>query len=418
MKRPTKFIKYLFQQDWRVTGFTVPVDSYFLLDDKFIHELPAGTEIVRVRTLISKKRTDHFRIKSLKGTEVKTKNIKGLKNKLLWKIRDWFFIPDVQIGWIPFALPVAIKTVKRKKIDIIMTKCPPYSVLVLGALIKLFTGVPWVIDLADPWTTATYTYFPNPAIKRINEWLEKIIFKYADRIVTVTENIVDDYRIKYPRLDSDKFCVIPNGYDIDDHQAMNVAPFPKFTLSYTGRIDLAGRDPRHLIEAFYQFLSFEPDSRQHAQLLFVGGGGEYWQTMVKDNGMDDVVIFTGNVSHETCLSYQAASDVLLIIGGGSKYEQTGKIFEYLVADKPILALIRDDAPAARIISETRTGIVLPENDIKRIADAIHRFYQLYRSQEPLWTGRNVKEIEKYDWRNHGRRLAEIFNELQKNKCNL
>lgn len=411
VKRPTKFVKYLHMHHWRVTGFTVPVDSYFLLDDKFIHELPRDTEIVRVRTLISKKQTDQFRIKSLKGTDVTSENIKGLKNKILWKIRDWFCIPDVQIGWIPFALPVAIRTIKRKKIDVIYTKCPPYSVLLLGALIKFFTRVPWVIDLADPWTTATYTYFPNPTLKRVNEWLEKMVFKYADCIVTVTDGIVADYQLKYPRLNFNKFHVIPNGFDVDDHKMIEVAMSTKFTISHTGRIDLAGRDPRNFLEACKRFIQLRPESRDHLHIVFVGGGGDYWQQIVNEKGLADLTTFTGNVSHEKCLTYQASSDLLLLIGGGSKYEQTGKIFEYLVADKPILALIRSDAPAAQIISETNSGLVIPEDDIQKIVDAINTFYQLYDLKKPLWTGRNQTAIEKYDWQNHGRKLADIFNGL-------
>ena len=318
----------------------------------------------------------------------------------MWKIRDWFCIPDVQIGWIPFALPVAIRTIRRKKIDVIWTKCPPYSLLVLGALIKRLTGVRWVIDLADPWTTASYTYFPNATIKKVNEWLEKRIFNYADRIVTVTENIVDDYKIKYPKMNFDKFMVIPNGYDVDDHKVVEPAETNKFTICYTGRIDLAGRDPRNFIDAYQQFVEENSEARENSQILFVGGGGEYWQNMVAENEMHGRVVFTGNVSHEKCLAYQAASDVLLLIGGGSKYEQTGKIFEYLVADKPILSLIRPDAPASQIVKETNTGTVISNDDIQAIKSAIEQFYNSYRNKQPLWRGRNKEAVSYTHLRAH------------------
>ena len=123
------------------------------------------------------------------------------------------------------------------------------------------------------------------------------------------------------------------------------------------------------------------------------------------------MVFTGNVSHEKCLAYQAASDVLLLIGGGSKYEQTGKIFEYLVADKPILSLIRPDAPASQIVKETNTGTVISNDDIQAIKSAIEQFYNSYRNKQPLWRGRNKEAIERYDWNNHGRELASLFNSL-------
>lgn len=413
VKRPTKFVKYLRRFNWNAIGFTVPVESLFLLDEKHLKDLPADIKIIRARTLISKKQTDNFRLKSLKGTAVTNKNIRGLKNKILWKIRDWFFIPDVQITWLIFALPKALKAINTDHIKAVYTKCPPYSVLVLGALLKMFKKVPWVIDLADPWTTASYNYFPNQRIKRINEILEKKLFRFADKIITVADNIVDDYKIKYPDLDYSKFHVIPNGFDKDDMHNLNATPYSKFTICYTGRLDVGGRDPANFLQAVAAFIHEQPAAKDNLQILFVGAGGEYWQPMLRENGLQDIVKFTGNVSHDKCIEYQLKSHVLLLIGGGSKYEQTGKIFEYIVSEKPVLGLIRSDSPAAEIINTTQTGIVIPNEDPGDIQEQIAWFYFKFQNKENLWTGWKQDEIRRYDWENHAHELAAIFDDLNR-----
>ncbi len=145
--------------------------------------------------------------------------------------------------------------------------------------------------------------------------------------------------------------------------------------------------------------------------MFVGGGGDYWQQTLKNNNLEDIVQFTGNVSHEKSIEFQMSSHLLLLIGGGSKYEQTGKIFEYLVARKPILCLIREDSPAAEIIKSTNTGIIISNEDCEKIKNTISQFYFKFKNGETLWKNRKQSEIDKYNWDNHARKLANIFNEL-------
>lgn len=411
VKRPTKFVKYLSKYNWQSVVLTAPENSYTLRDNKFIHELPNDLKIIRVRPLISKKKADQFRKDSLKGIVANSENIKGIRNKVLWKLKEWLMIPDVQVTWIPFALPRALRAIRKYKIRVIWTKCPPYSMLVLGALLKMLSGRPWVIDLSDPWTIASYNYFPNRHIKKINAIIEKILFRYADKIVTVAENIVEDYCRTYPVIPKEKYNVITNGFDPDDLENVETFEQKKFTICYTGRVDLGNRDPVNFFKALNHLIGERPEVKEHLQVLFVGGGGDYWQATVNEYNLRGIVKFIGNVSHEESIKYQFSSHLLLLIGTGSKYEQTGKIFEYLVAEKPILCLLSRETPAAEIVKKTNTGSIVSNDHIDDISVTIYNFYLKFKKHIPLGELRDKNEIMKYNWIYHAENLGRIFDSV-------
>ncbi len=78
----------------------------------------------------------------------------------------------------------------------------------------------------------------------------------------------------------------------------------------------------------------------------------------------------GQLSRDAAAALQRDADVLLLLTSpGHASQATGKLFEYLTAGRPIIALASENE-AARIVQETRTGVTVAPDDVEGIASAL------------------------------------------------
>ena len=68
---------------------------------------------------------------------------------------------------------------------------------------------------------------------------------------------------------------------------------------------------------------------------------------------------------------------------------TGKLFEYLAAERPVLVL-GEDTEAARIVSRAGVGLAASEGDPGSVADALERLIDSHRPRGP--DGRGVLRL--------------------------
>ncbi len=112
------------------------------------------------------------------------------------------------------------------------------------------------------------------------------------------------------------------------------------------------------------------------------------------------------------------SDLILLVigkGKGSKNFYTGKIFEYIRSDRPILAIVPSDGVAAQVIRETKTGTVVDPEDIEGVAGSLVKYYGQWKQgnldHSPHWDN-----VRKYSRKSQTGKLAEIFlGQIQKEK---
>ena len=95
-------------------------------------------------------------------------------------------------------------------------------------------------------------------------------------------------------------------------------------------------------------------------------------------GLSGKVIFLGHCPHARALSLQKGADILLLLGWAKGRQIPAKVFEYIGAGRPILALRSDaDDIAARLVETRRRGLVA-WNRIEAIVSAIGEFHDLWR----------------------------------------
>jgi glycosyltransferase involved in cell wall biosynthesis len=282
-------------------------------------------------------------------------------------------VPDAWLlSWVPFAVRAAWRVVAERRIDCVITTTPYESThLVAFGLGRRRPA--WVADFRDGWSFEPHRPpFPTAAQGALDRRLERAVVTSADRVVGATLPIVEDFR---ERLGVDA-AYVPNGWDPGVAPPEGGDPAPELTpgrvtVLHTGTLSGAwGRDPRSLFDALELLASRRPRVAERLELLLVGRVEPDLERLLAGGRLGPLVRAAGHVTRAASLDLQRRADALLLVTAArNRGEATGKLFEYLGAGRPILALAEGNE-AARIVRETQTGITVPPDDPGAIADAL------------------------------------------------
>jgi glycosyltransferase involved in cell wall biosynthesis len=243
-----------------------------------------------------------------------------------------------------------------------VTTSPPHSTQLIGlALKKRFKTIRWVADLRDPWTDIYYyNQFKHTAIARkIDRNYERQVVENADLLISVSEDVKRIFADKSAHPIADKTVVIPNGFDSEDFRMNELPQEKKKVITYTGTISEA-YDVDSLLAALLQ-LSGEWSEK--LLIRFVGKVPSTIASRFRETGFE--VELVGYVDHQKSIEYLFRSDLLLLVipkVDNNKGILTGKFFEYLAAQKPVLAIGPVDGDLAQIIAETSCGEIFDYAD--------------------------------------------------------
>jgi glycosyltransferase involved in cell wall biosynthesis len=285
-------------------------------------------------------------------------------------------VPDENVPWSTFALPVAIRLVRREGIDVVLTTSPPPSLHLLGAAVKRTTGAAWVADLRDPLTAHPHRRGYESQLARVKEravgGVGRLVASQADAIVAASDAIAEEMRGLEPKA---KVVTIANGCDFDDFAGLEHHASDRLRITHAGHFH-GKRDPKPFLRALAGSGLDDVVARFAGD--FRAADREYAEAL----GLGDRIEVLGNVSRRRSLELQRDSEALLLLipesGGRERGVLTGKIFEYLAAERPILAAVPPDGAAARLVRDTGAGIVVPPGDEDALRKALldlHRRWQ-------------------------------------------
>lgn len=386
--RLLRFVRNLDALGWRVSVLTIDPASYRAgvpLDERLCAEIPAQVHVIRTRV---PGRRPHAAASPRAGVG-KTESTEapprppeaGLKRTLRRFWQDVTSTPDHELAWWLAAVPAGMRLVREGRADVILSSAPPFTCHLVAAEIARRSKHPWVADFRDPWSRAPWgiEWRNKGWTGAVHRRLERLTIERASRVVLNTPPMQEDFAAHYPPTIAAKFLTIPNGFDGDAldrgmKAVQRTAPADTLVLCHTGSLYQA-RDPRPLFRALASLRrdgELPPDAL-HLQLVG-GSGGEFdAQGEVKRLGLEGVVEFIPPVSHGESLGYLRAADVLLVVQPDTRVQVPVKLYEYLWARKPILALASDGA-VADLINEGRVGRVVAADDERAIAAALRAFY--------------------------------------------
>jgi glycosyltransferase involved in cell wall biosynthesis len=403
--RVTRLFRYLPDFDWQPV--VVTSDRYGgLPDDEARHVHRAGDLV-------------HNLFKPLRRGKIrdvppeKQYLIPTIPNQSLFgRLRDQVMVPDTKLGWLPGAVRLGQNLIDRYRPDVIFSTSPPETAHLVGLRLHQATGLPWVADLRDGWLYEP----PQLALRR--QWLrsrlegtlERQAILGASAIVVSTGPIGEDLCARYPQA-AGRVTTITNGFDQADFASIRrQRPADgRFLLVYTGALG-AGAEGRSA-DPFFDGLAMLTRQRPELPLRvrFVGNIREQEKAAALARGLAPYVEFLPPVSRHDAHQQQRDADALLLVTApGRRSEATSKLYEYIAAGAPILALAQGNA-AAEIVSRYELGVSTPADQPAAIAAALEELIQAQAAGKP-WPG-FAEAQRRFEWHNLAGQMAALFDSL-------
>ncbi|MRX64639.1 glycosyltransferase [Maribacter luteus] len=380
VQRWLKFVKYLPHFGITPIVYIPENPNYPILDNSFVKEVPKDViiykhpirEPYKLAGLFSKK--DAKRISS--GI-ITTKNQSIIEKAMLW-VRGNFFIPDARKNWVGPSVKFLDAIIDKERIDTVVTTGPPHSIHLIGNRLKELKGIRWLTDFRDPWTSIGYHKKLKLTRKSQLEHkrLEHQVLNNADGI------IVTSYTTKkeFETITDKPISVITNGFDSDDQ---GHAPLTKdFTISHIGSL-LSGRNPLVLWKVLGELVNENEGLKTSFKLRLAGVISEDVLQTIKDSGLENHTEILGYISHEEAITLQQQSQVLLLVEIDSKETRgilPGKLYEYMAAERPILAIGPEKWDAAQIIADTHSGFSFGYSDENELKDVLLKWFWAYKNE--------------------------------------
>ncbi|MEN6517713.1 MAG: glycosyltransferase [Methanospirillum sp.] len=331
-------------------------------------------------------------------------------------VRSRLIVPDAYVGWIPDTVRAGRRIVRDRDIDLIYVSVSPFSACRIGTRLQEKTGLPLVIDFRDAWTLAPnpITYV-HPALRRKNERLEVEAFRAADRIVTATEGIAEQYAEKYP-FAAEKLVPILNGFDCDDIPS-RVEPFEKFTIAYTGFF-YGAQSPHVFLQALGRIVREHLIPDDELRFLWAGRDVPWVREMIRDEGIGHVVRYLGLVPKREADELLYRSHLLFfLLGENERVTQrrilTGKIFPYLASGRPILALVPEGDARDLIERYSGDSYIITNGPVDEVVSAILDAFRRWKTGDlpPTMDPRTEEFRRRYNYRARAGELAAVFDSL-------
>ncbi|WP_417351431.1 glycosyltransferase family 4 protein [Flavobacterium alkalisoli] len=375
VQRWLKFVKYLPDFGIQPIVYIPKNPTYPLIDEGLQKEVSYSTKILKNNiiepyawaSVFSKKNTK----KISSGIIPDKKKQSALQRLMLW-VRGNLFIPDARVLWVRPSVTYLSNYILENKIDTIITTGPPHSLHLIGMELKKRLKVEWIADFRDPWTTIGYHKELKLSAKsqQRHKDMEKAVLNMADKLIVTSPTT----KAEFETLTNKPVTVITNGYDVE-----KVAKEPldeKFTLAHIGSF-LSERNPEILWQSLAELVNENEAFKEKLELKLIGAVSQEVFNTIEKYGLSGYVNNMGYVSHDEAISQQRKSQVLLLVEIDSPDTRCiipGKLFEYMVSERPILAIGPEGADFAQIIKATNTGVSVTYNEKELLKNAIEGYF--------------------------------------------
>jgi glycosyltransferase involved in cell wall biosynthesis len=254
--------------------------------------------------------------------------------------------------WLPYARRAARRAVNEHWPDAVLTSGPPHWAHLIGRYLQRRYKLPWVADFRDPWVTESFTPQSSGIVRRLELSCERRVMHKANLILHNAPNACALLRKAYPR-DADRMTYLTNGYDPENFPPQAQAPAnTPLRVLHAGEL-YVGRDPRPLLDAVAQLPADVPAFR----LEFMGRteyeSGADLLSDARSRGVEARVLCRPQTSYQQSLAEMAGADVLLLMDSpGRKLGVPAKLYEYLGAGRPILAVGEPDGDLAALLGQS------------------------------------------------------------------
>jgi hypothetical protein len=287
---------------------------------------------------------------------------------------DRLALPDRWASWWLSAVPRALYLIHRHRADAIWSTYPLATAHLIGATLQLITRLPWVADFRDPmveFVPHTGEYFPtNPALRRARLAIEEKAVRRGTRLVFCTAAAGRIVKDRYPDLDATRMSVIPNGYQeqpfLDaESRSMRPAAHGRSVLLHSGTVyPGADRDPTALFTALRELARQGHLNQSNFELRLRDPSNEkYFGALALKHEVGELVTIMPALPYREALGEMMSADGLLLLQGQTSNPAVpAKLYEYLRARRPIIALVHPEGETAATLRSLCVDSMAPLTD--------------------------------------------------------
>lgn len=378
VQRWLKFVQYLPEFGFAPIVYTPAHPHYPIIDSKLEDEVPGEIQILK-HPIQEPYRWGRFlfpkKTQTLSAGIIAAQQPSALEKLLLW-VRGNCFIPDTRKSWVKPSIAFLSKVIEAEGIQTLITTGPPHSLHLIGLGLKKKYPLQWLADFRDPWTSIGYhrKLRLSQASQKKHKQLERTVLTEADKIVVTSHTT----KKEFAALTTTPIQVITNGFD--GTPAPTMVPSSAFTLSHIGSLP-AGRNPIALWKALQALVHENAAFGQALKVQLAGVVGEEVVKAIEAYGLRPYVQLLGYLPHAQAAEVQQKSQVLLLLEVDSEATQgiiPAKLFEYLQARRPILALGPEGWDAEHIIYTTQSGVVCTPHDVGAVKNVLLDWFGKYQ----------------------------------------
>lgn len=393
VQRTLRFSQHLSGFGWRPIVLSIVPSAYEASGSAAGNEIPADVEVHRAFGMDAARRV----------------SIAGRYPRLL-------ATPDRWATWRYWAVRKALRIIRERSVTALFSTFPIATAHRVGLDVASTTGLPWVAEFRDPMWQGDY-----PEDQHINAaWrrLEEQVFARANRVVVTTPSAVDTYARRFPGYPRGAIELIENGFDeetfrraavsMDIGLTKNRGPV---TLLHSGIVYRSERDPRHLFEAISRLKRAGRTSAAEFQLLLRASGDTAgFRADIERHAIDDIVRLEPGVDYLAALQEMMSVDGLLLLQASNCNAQVpAKLYEYLRAGRPIVALTDPAGDTARTLEQAGTGILAPLDSPDEIVRALLEFMAVARSGD--WRRPPPERVAGFSRQSQAGQLARLLDGL-------
>jgi len=369
IQRTLRFAQYLPEYDWEPMILTAHPRAYPGVSQASLAEVPPHLQVRRAFAL------DTARHLSLRGA-----------------YPQWLALPDPFSSWWLGAVPAGLAMIRKFKPDVLWSTYPIATAHLIGYTLHRLTGIRWVADFRDPMAQADYP--ADPLVRRTFEWIEYQTLKHCERAVFTAPGALRLYAARYPDIPASRLTLIENGYDESAFAGAEQvkAPGPgngPLVLVHSGTVYPSERDPRPFFGALSELRAsggIKPGELR--VVLRATGCDDYLRGLIEHYGITDIVVLEPSIPYRAALAEMLAADALLVLQAANcNFQVPAKLYEYLRARRPILALTDPVGDTAAVLLDAGIDTIAPLDSKKEIARLMVRFVELLRQQRAPVAGK-------------------------------
>jgi glycosyltransferase involved in cell wall biosynthesis len=299
-------------------------------------------------------------------------------------------LPDRWLTWWPAAVAMGAALIRKHRPEAIWSTYPISTAHLIGSALHRWSGLPWVADFRDPMiSTNPVTGKDEPAdplLRRTRAWVENHTIKHCTKAVFTTPGTLATYANRFPQTPEDRWYVIPNGYDEEDFESSRTktgvqgSPGKPVVLIhsgdlYRGDVEPSGRDPLPFLKALGDLRRAGKISSSTLKVILrATSEDDYFRSVVTGLDLQDIVSIEPRVSHKDAVAEMLEAHGLLLMQG-TKFNNSipAKLYEYLRAGRPILALTDPAGDTAALLKAEGIHSIVPLESQGEIADGLVRF---------------------------------------------